>query len=567
MAGSMFRPKLLTCLRDYSKAQFARDALAGLTVGLIALPLALAFGIASIPASAAGEAGLSPAVMGVTTAIIAGLIISALGGTRASIGGPTGAFVVIVYAIAAEHGFGGLMVATMMAGVILIALGVARLGGAIKFIPYPVTMGFTAGIGVVILTGQFRDLLGLAPLGTSDTMPPEFFGRIAWYFMHAGTVQWATAGLGVGAAAVLLVWPRRINRYLPGPVVVLLAGTALAWALGLPVETVGGRYGAIPRSLPSLRLPEFDLSMIHALIGPAFAIAMLGGIESLLCAVVADGMIGSRHRSNTELIAQGVANVVTPVFGGLPATGAIARTAANVQAGGRTPVAGIVHAMTLLAIVLAAGPLAGRVPLCILAAVLVVVSKNMMEMPRFIWVLRGPRSDAAVLVVTFALTVVFDLTVAVQAGLVLAALLFIKRMADSTSVKSVRAEMGNGNGDVSLGDLMDETRGGGLGVQVYDINGPFFFGAAFKLREALDETSGQPRVLVLNMERVPSIDATGLHALDELLTRSRKRGVRVILAAVTPGVEREMKRGDLLGGVEMAGDVEAALSADRGERG
>lgn len=556
----VFLPKALTCLKGYTRAQLVRDLLAGVTVGLIALPLALAFGIASVPDAVAAEAGLSPAVMGLVTAIIAGAIISGLGGTRVCIGGPTGAFVVIVYGIAAEHGYNGLVLATMLAGVILIVLGVSRLGGAIKFIPYPVTMGFTAGIGVVIMSGQFKDLLGLE---AADAMPPEFFGRVMWYFEHAGALHRETAMLGIASVLVLWFWPKRIARYAPGPVVVLVLGTAAAWLLKLDVETVAGRYGAIPRSLPALRTPEIDWSQAHELVGPAFAIAMLAAIESLLCAVVADGMIGSRHRSNTELIAQGVANVAAPVFGGIPATGAIARTAANVQSGGRTPIAGVVHAATLLAIVLAAGPVAGRVPLCTLAAVLVVVSRNMMELPRFLWVLRGPRSDAAVLVCTFLLTVVFDLTVAVQAGMVLAALLFIKRIADATSVvpiRSLNGEAGENGDDVPTAEMVPGRRPPSPGIEVYDINGPFFFGAAFKLREALDGMSTPPRLLILNLERVPTIDSTGLHALDELLRRCRKLGTRVVLAGVGEAPGRALARAGLMPGPgDVAATVESAL--------
>ncbi|MEC9373725.1 MAG: SulP family inorganic anion transporter, partial [Planctomycetota bacterium] len=397
MSSPIFRPKIFTCLKGYSRAQLAADTTAGLTVGLVALPLALAFGIASIPPEVAAEVGLSPPAMGLFTAVIAGFLISFLGGTRAAIGGPTGAFIVIVYAIAAEHGYAGLALATLMAGAILILLGLARLGGMIKYIPYPVTTGFTSGIAVIILTGQLKDLLGLAPSSESDIVPPDFIGKIQWCAAHLHTIDATTAILGLTCAAVIYLWPRFVTRRIPGPIVVLIVATAVCQIFNLPVETIGSRFGEIPRGIPAPHLPEIDFSRAPELIGPALTIALLAGIESLLCAVVADGMLGTRHRSNTELIAQGAANIVCPLFAGIPATGAIARTAANVESGGRTPISGMVHAVTLLIIMVALGRYAGLIPLCALASVLMVVAWRMSEFHRFRWLLSGPRSDAAVL--------------------------------------------------------------------------------------------------------------------------------------------------------------------------
>jgi SulP family sulfate permease len=565
MREPIFAPKLLTCLREYSAPQFTRDLTAGLTVGVVALPLALAFGIASIPENVAAEAGLSPPVMGLFTAIVAGFIISALGGTRTCIGGPTGAFVVIVYAIAAQHGYLGLVLATMLAGVILVLLGAVGLGKMIKFIPYPVTTGFTAGIAVVIFSGQIKDFLGIVPPASAEPIPPEFLGKFAWLFSHASSIHPATAILATLCVITLLLWPKFGPKKIPAPIVVLLVATAAAWALrhfaGIHIETIGDRFGAIPSGLPMPHLPEASFAEIRErlpdLIAPAFTIAILAAIESLLCAVVADGMTGTKHRSNTELIAQGVANIASPLFGGIPATGAIARTATNIQAGGRTPIAGIIHAFTLLGIVLALGKHAALVPLSALAAVLVVVSYRMADIHRFRWLLNGPRSDAAVLITTFALTVLVDLTVAVQAGLVLAAMLFIKRMAD---VSGVRVATLNGEGEPEAAAHLAAPPG----VEVYDIQGPFFFGAAFKLQETLEGLSKPPRALVFNLEDVPAIDATGLNALEEMIRRTTSRGTRVVLAGAQPEIRRALLGSGLLGNLGefgVAPTVREALAA------
>ncbi len=522
----LLQPKLLTTLRGYSRAHFLADITAGLTVGLVALPLAIAFGIASIPDNVAAEAGISPPAMGLFTAIVAGFLISALGGTRVSIGGPTGAFVVIVYAIAAEHGYAGLCIATIMAGLILIAMGALGLGAFIKFIPYPVTTGFTTGIAVIIFSGQIKDLLGLE----MGPLPPDFLNKCRAYITHIHSTDRATAAVGLLCAAFVFLWPRLVTRKVPGAILALVGATLANRILHLDLETIGSRFGAIPTTIP---LPTGDTlrrfvpdhwSDVKALVGPALTIALLGGIESLLCAVVADGMTGSRHRSNAELMAQGIANVASPFFGGIPATSAIARTATNIQAGAKSPVAGIVHAATLFVIVVAAGKHAAHVPMCALAAVLVVVSWNMAEAHRFFALLRGPRADGAVLMTTFLLTVLTDLTVAVEVGMVLAAVLFIKRMSDITSVASLKPD----EIEDAAAEKVDKPRG----VEVYDINGPFFFGAAYKLRDTLDALGDRPRVLILHMPNVTSIDATGLYALEELRARCAREKMHVILAGV-----------------------------------
>lgn len=551
MRQETFLPELLTSLRGYTLPKFTRDLSAGLTVGVVALPLALAFGIASIPENIASEAGLSPPVMGLFTAIVAGFLISALGGTRACIGGPTGAFVVIVYAIAAQHGYLGLVLATLMAGMILVIMGVVGLGGMIKFIPYPVTTGFTTGIAVVIFAGQIKDLFGLTPVNPEDSVPPEFIGKVQWYFTHAPTIDLPTTIMGLGCVAALIVFPKLVTRKIPAPVVVMVVATVAAVLLrkfaGVPIETIGDRFGAIPTGLPMPRLPDASFAEIREripdLIVPAFTIAILAGIESLLCAVVADGMTGTKHKSNTELIAQGVANIATPLFGGIPATGAIARTATNIQAGGRTPIAGIVHALVLLAIVLALGKFAALIPLAALSAVLVVVAYRMAELHRFRWLLNGPRSDAAVLLTTFALTVLIDLTIAVQAGLVLAALLFIKRMAEVSGVNVVSAQGGSADTPSDADAATHKLEG----VEIYEVQGPFFFGAAFKLRDTLDAVAKPPKTLVLSLASVPAIDATGLYALEELLRKCTNQGTRVIVAGARADVLRALLGAGLLG--------------------
>lgn len=487
-------------------------------MGVVALPLAIAFAIAS---------GVAPE-RGLWTAIIAGLIVSVLGGSRVQIAGPTGAFVVIVYGIVQKHGVDGLLVATMMAGAMLVLFGLAKLGAVIKFIPHPVITGFTSGIAVIIFAGQVKDFLGLR----MGEVPADFVEKIAAYGSHIGDVTPAAAGVAVAALAIIVFWPR-VSHRVPAPFVALIATTIAVRLLGLDVETVGSRFGAISSSIPVPQLPEITLATFNALIGPAFAIAMLGAIESLLSAVVSDGMIGGRHRSNMELVAQGIANLATPLFGGIPATGAIARTATNVKNGGRTPVAGIVHSLTLLLITIAAAQWAALIPMATLAATLVVVAYHMSEWRAFRAELRSPRSDVAVLLVTFALTVLVDLTVAIEVGMVLAAFLFIRRMAEVTNVNAVTREVEDDPSEqVYTGEGAVSRRRIPPDVEVYEINGPFFFGAAELFKDTLARIARKPRVLIIRMRNVSALDSTGMHALRDVVHRSREDGTVVLLSDV-----------------------------------
>jgi SulP family sulfate permease len=544
-------PKLVTTLKTYDRTQLAADLTAGLVVGIVALPLAIAFAIAS---------GVTPE-RGLYTAVIAGFLISALGGSRVQIGGPTGAFVVIVYGIVQRHGVDGLLVATLMAGVILIALGLARLGTAIKFIPFPVVTGFTAAIGAIIAVQQLRDAFGLR----LDRAPAEFIERIGVYVEHADTVNLHAVALTALTLLIVLGWPRLSHR-VPSPFVALIAGTAVAQLLGWPVETIGSRFGEISAALPRPALPPVSLAMIRELAGPAFAIAALGAIESLLSAVVADGMIGGRHRSNMELVAQGIANIASPLFGGMPATGAIARTATNIKSGGRTPIAGIVHALVLLLITLFFGRWAALIPLAVLAAIVLVVAWRLSEWKVFLNELQAPWSDAAVMLTTFILTIVVDLSVAIGVGMVLASFLFMRRMAEVTNVTVVSREFDDG--PAAAGDESGAIyrRRIPAGVEVYEINGPFFFGAAEKFKATLDRVSRRPRILIVRMRHVPAIDSTAMHALQELVRRTRHQGTQVLLSDVHSQPLVALQRADLLeeiGEENLFGDVDAALEAAR----
>jgi SulP family sulfate permease len=528
---NVFVPKIVTALRGYRRETFLHDLGAGVIVGIVALPLAIAFAIAS---------GVTPD-RGLWTAVIAGFIISALGGSRVQIGGPTGAFVVVVYAIVQQHGVDGLLLATLMAGLILIGFGVARLGAVIKFIPYPVTVGFTSGIAVIIFTSQIKDLLGLH----MGDLPAEFLLKWQAYFANATAFNpWAIV-VSVGCLLIIGFWPRLSHR-IPGPFVALIVGTAIVAIFDLPLETIGSRFGEIQASFPRPRWPQVTLESVTALVGPAFTIAALGAIESLLSAVVSDGMIGGRHRSNMELVAQGVANIVTPLFGGIPATGAIARTATNVKNGGRTPVAGIVHAFTLLIITLFFGRYAALIPMAVLASILVVVAWHMSEWRTFRDILQAPRSDVAVLLVTFVLTVIVDLTVAIQVGMVLAAFLFMKRMAEVTNVEVITGQLAD------PGEASRDTRGAVFhrtvptGVEVYEINGPFFFGAAGAFSHTVGQVAVLPKVLVVRLRHVPAMDATGLHALRRLIRRARQHGTLVVLSELQPQPREALRRSGLL---------------------
>ncbi len=527
-----FLPKSIVCYREgYTRRTVLSDVLAGVTVGIIALPLAMAFGIASIPKEAAAEVGMTPPAMGLFTAVVAGFLISALGGSRVQIGGPTGAFIVIVYGIASRHGYAGLATATLMAAVIIILMGVVRIGAMIKFIPYPVTTGFTSGIAVIIFSGQIRDFFGLQ----IETLPPDFIHKLQAYGEQYFTWQPSTAAVGAASLAILFIMPRVMPR-VPAAVVAVVVMSLAVSMLDLPVETIGTRFGGIPRGLPAPHLPPLSLDMIRTLIPEATTIAMLAAIESLLSAVVADGMTGGRHKADCELVAQGVANVTAVLFGGIPATGAIARTAANVKSGARTPLAGMVHAVTLLLCMVLLAPLASAIPLATLAAVLMVVAWHMSEIDHFRYILRAPRSDILVLLTTFGLTVFADLTIAVGVGMVLASILFMKRMADVYGVNDIAHEFQNGIEDDELGQSKDPNalsrRTVPPGVEVYEINGPFFFGVADRLKDVLRRIEPTPKVFILRMRRVPSVDATGLHALEEFHYKCRREGIQLVLSGV-----------------------------------
>ncbi|HEY0994661.1 MAG TPA: sulfate permease, partial [Gemmatimonadaceae bacterium] len=541
----MLVPKLVTTLRaGYSRQQLTRDISAGVVVGIVALPLAIAFAIAS---------GVTPQA-GLYTAIVAGFLISALGGSRVQIGGPTGAFVVIVYGIVQTYGVDGLTIATIMAGIFLIALGLSKLGGAIKFIPYSVTIGFTSGIAVIIFSSQVKDLLGLR----MGAVPAEFVEKWEAFFSHMGDVNPYAIGVAAITLLILVGWPK-VSRRLPAPFVALVATTVLVQLAGWPVETIGSRFGAIDASLPAPQFPHVTLATVRALVSPAITIALLAAVESLLSAVVADGMIGGRHRSNMELVAQGVANVVSPMFGGIPATGAIARTATNVNNGGRTPVAGIVHAVTLLLITLFFGKWAGLIPLATLAGILTIVAYHMSEWRTFRSELRAPKSDVAVLLVTFALTVLVDLTVAIQVGIVLAAFLFMRRMAEETNVVAITREFRDVMEDPPMElDALEIP----AGVTVYEIQGPFFFGASESFREALGQTKGRPKALILWMREVPAIDSTGLQRLREAWKRASREGILLLLADLRSQPLAALRRAGLLeeiGEDRVVGSLEEAL--------
>lgn len=511
----IFRPKLFDTLRHYNREQFTKDVMAGLIVGVVALPLAIAFAIAS---------GVSPE-KGLYTAVIAGFIISALGGSKVQIGGPTGAFIVIVYGIVQQFGINGLIIATFIAGVMLIIMGFARLGSIIKFIPYPLIVGFTSGIALIIFSSQVKDFFGLQ----MGEVPADFTGKWKSYIGHFRTVNVYALLIAAGTVAIIALWPK-LTRKIPGSLAALLVTTAAVQLLHLPVETIGSRFGSIPSSFPAPVMPDIDFATIQKLIAPAFTIALLGGIESLLSAIVADGMMGGNHRSNTELIAQGTANIFSSVFGGIPATGAIARTATNIKSGGRTPVAGIVHAFTLLLIILFIGKWAALIPMAALAGILVIVAYNMSEWENFISVAKGPRGDTAVLLTTFFLTVFVDLTVAIEIGMVLAVFLFMRNMIKFTDVNILTGENADreeANDAKAMGnyDIPPE-------VEVFELNGPLFFGAAYKFKDAIRLIKKPPKVLIIRMRYVPIIDATGIRTLREIHKESRSRGTKLILSGV-----------------------------------
>jgi SulP family sulfate permease len=519
-------PKLYTVLRTgYGAQQLRRDLLAGVVVGIVALPLSIAFAIAS---------GVTPE-KGLITAIVAGFFISAFGGSRVQIGGPTGAFIVIVYGIVQAHGVDGLIIATLMAGVLLVIMGFLRFGALLRYFPHTLIVGFTTGIAVIIFSSQMNDLLGLRLMD----VPADFIGKWSLFGRHMSDIQPLPVAIALGTIIITLGMTR-ISKAVPGPLVAIVLASLAVALWHLPVETIGSRFGGIPDSIPSPRIAAVDFATFKELLRPALAIALLGAIESLLSAVVADGSIGGKHRSNMELVAQGGANILSALFGGIPATGAIARTATNIKNGGRTPVAGMVHAITLLVIVLVAGRWASLIPMSCLAGVLVVVAWNMAEVHSFIAVFRTSRYDMAVLLVTFLLTVLFDLVIAIEIGLVLAAFLFMKRMSDSTRLSELAVADG-------AGEKLFESEFGKVPrhVIIYEINGPLFFGAAQTFTETIGKIGDQHRVLILRMRHVPFIDATGLHRLQDIMRTMRRRNVQVILTDLSPEVDLALREAGL----------------------
>jgi len=519
-------PKLISSLRTYTAHDFLSDSIAGLTVGLVALPLAMAFGISS---------GVTPQA-GIYTAVVAGFLISALGGSRVQIGGPTGAFVVIVAGIVAKFGLSGLALATVMAGVMLVVMGLTGLGSAVKFIPRPVVIGFTNGIAVLIASTQIKDFLGLQ----LDVVPSEFVPRMKELWGHLPTTQWPTVVLSAGSLACILLWPR-VTRRIPGSIIALFAGTAIVGVLGIPVETIGSRFGGIPRGLPSFSMPHFSPALMQLLLPSAITVAFLAAVESLLSAVVADGMIHDRHDSNVELVAQGIANIASPLFGGIPATGAIARTATNIRSGAKSPVAGMIHALSLLGILLVAAPLARFVPLGTLAAVLFVVAYNMGEWKEIPSVFRLAKADKAVWITTFALTVFADLTVAVEVGIVLAALLYIHRISETTTVVPITPEYTNEERLHVLHDRVFPES-----VSVLKVQGPFLFGTTDKLEAATEDLNNFGAIIVLRLRHMTALDATGLHALERLALRCRQKGKTLVLCGARAQPERLLHQTDFV---------------------
>ena len=525
MSFSSFAPRLVSELRHYNKEKLAADLMAGLIVGIVALPLAIAFGIAS---------GVSPS-QGILTAIIGGFIVSALGGSRVQIGGPTGAFIVIIYGIVSNPDLGlpGLMLATMLAGLFLILLGVCRLGTIIKFIPYPIVVGFTSGIAVTIFTTQIKDLFGLQ----TEKLPGDFLSKWGIYFQHFDTLDWVTTAVGILSIVIIALTPK-VSKKIPGSLVAIILMTVGVYFLNAHttyhVTTIGDQFGEIKATIPSLQVPNLSWENVKGLFPTAMVIAVLGAIESLLSATVADGVCGDHHNSNQELIGQGVANICTPLFGGIPCTGAIARTMTNINNGGRTPVAGIVHAIVLLVIFLVLMPLAAYIPMSCLAGVLVIVSYNMSGWRTFMQLMKNPKSDVIVLLITFFLTVVFDLTIAIEVGLLIACLLFMKRMAESTQIKVIADEIDPN--DETDAEVHEEHLIIPKGVEVYEINGPYFFGIANKFEELMAAMENHPKVRVIRMRRVPFIDSTGIHNLQNLCEMSHREGTHIVLSGVTPNV-------------------------------
>ena len=559
MKTFQLKPKLFDTLRNYTKTDFMTDLMAGIIVGIVALPLAIAFGIAS---------GVSPE-KGIITAIVAGFIISFLGGSKVQIGGPTGAFIVIIYGIIQQYGIEGLMVATMMAGVLLIILGVFRLGTIIKFIPYPIIIGFTSGIALTIFTTQIADVFGLQFGG--EKVPGDFIGKWILYARHFDTVNWWNVAVSIASILIIALTPK-FSKKIPGSLVAIILVTVAVYLMKMyggvtSIDTIGDRF-SIQSQLPEATVPSLDWEAVKNLFPVAITIAVLGAIESLLSATVADGVIGDHHDSNTELVAQGIANIISPIFGGIPATGAIARTMTNINNGGRSPIAGIVHAIVLLLILIFLMPLAKFIPMACLAGVLVVVSYNMSGWRVFKGLLKNPKSDVTVLLITFFLTVIFDLTVAIEVGLVIACVSFMKRVMETTQISVITDEIDpNKESDVETHEehlVIPE------GVEVYEINGPYFFGIATKFEEIMARLGDRPQIRIIRMRKVPFIDSTGIHNLTTLCEMSQKENIHIILSGVNPQVHDVLERSGfytLLGKENICSNINEALDVARKELG
>ena len=546
-----FKPRLFSTLKNYSKETFMSDLMAGIIVGIVALPLAIAFGIAS---------GVSPE-KGIITAIIAGFIISLLGGSKVQIGGPTGAFIVIIYGIIQQYGEAGLIVATLMAGILLILLGVFKLGAIIKFIPYPIIVGFTSGIAVTIFTTQIADIFGLNFGG--EKVPGDFIGKWMIYFRHFDTVNWWNAVVSILSIIIIAITPR-FSKKIPGSLIAIIVVTIGVYVLktyaGIDsIDTIGDRF-TIKSELPEAAIPTLNWEAIKDLFPVAITIAVLGAIESLLSATVADGVTGDKHDSNTELIAQGTANLITPLFGGIPATGAIARTMTNINNGGKTPVAGIIHAIVLLLILLFPMPLAQYIPMACLAGVLVIVSYNMSEWRTFKALLKNPKSDVTVLLITFFLTIIFDLTIAIEVGLVIACILFMRRVMETTEISVIKDEI-DPNDELDIA-VCEEHLIIPAGVEVYEINGPYFFGIATKFEETMAQLGDRPKVRIIRMRKVPFIDSTGIHNLTSLCKMSQKEKITIVLSGVNEKVHKTLEKSgfyELLGKQNICPNINVAL--------
>lgn len=546
-----FKPRLLQCLKNYNRKTFVADLMAGIIVGIVALPLAIAFGIAS---------GVTPE-KGIITAIVAGFVISALGGSKVQIGGPTGAFIIIIYGIIQQYGMEGLTIATLMAGVFLILFGFLHLGTIIKFIPYPIVVGFTSGIAVTIFTTQVKDLFGL----NIASVPSDFIEKWICYFNNFSTVDLWSSVIGIVSIVIIMLTPK-VSKKIPGSLVAIIVMTVAALLLkqfaGVEsIETIGDRF-AISNSLPEATVPTLSWETIKNLVSPAITIAILGAIESLLSAAVADGVIGDHHNSNTELIAQGVANLASPIFGGIPATGAIARTMTNINNGGRTPIAGIVHAVVLLLIFLFLMPLAKFIPMACLAGVLVVVSYGMSGWRSFLALMKNPKSDVTVLLITFFLTIIFDLTIAIEVGLIIACLLFMRRMSETTDVHVISNEINpdDEDSDMHLGNIEHLTIP--KGVEVYEINGPYFFGAGNRFEDIMATLGDRPQVRIIRMRKVPFVDSTGIHNLTNLCEMSQKEGIQIVLSGVTEKVHSQLNKAgfyDIVGQDNICSHIDIAL--------